>query len=321
MLFTVVIPLYNKAPYIELTLDCLFNQSYADLEVIVVDDGSKDGGAELIEARYADPRLRVIRQANAGVSAARNRGIAEAAGQWVAFLDADDCWHPQYLACMKRLIDEHPQVDMVAAQLRFIPDSSTWSPLPWATYNPDQGAELITDLPGRWMQGIPFSTSAVCVRLARLRQMQPCFAHGESNGEDLDLWFRLGELTPIAWMPQELMAYRAAAAGSLSSQHKALTEPPYLARMEARARQGQLSPSASLAALKFVADQRVTLARTAHIRGEQKAAWQWLLRSGGHRYTRRWYVSLIMMALLPSSAMRRWESWRVARATRGQVIA
>lgn len=320
MLFTVVIPLYNKAPYIELTLDSLFNQSLTDFEVIVVDDGSKDGGAELIEARYTDPRLRVIRQANAGVSAARNRGIAEAAGQWVAFLDADDCWHPQYLACMKRLIDKHPQVDMVAAKLRFIPDSSTWSPLPWATYDPDQGAELITDLPGRWMQGIPFSTSAVCVRLARLRQMHPCFAHGESNGEDLDLWFRLGELTPIAWMPQELMAYRATAAGSLTSQHKALTEPPYLARMETRARQGQLSPTASLAALKFVADQRVTLARTAHIRGEQKVAWQWLLRSGGYRYTRRWYVSLIMMALLPSSAMRRWESWRIARATRGQVI-
>lgn len=320
MLFTVVIPLYNKAPFVALTLDCLFDQKHTDFEALVIDDGSKDGGAELIESRYADPRLRIVRQANAGVSAARNRGIAEATGQWVAFLDADDCWHPDYLACLKKLIEAHPDVDMVAAKLRFIPDSAAWSPLPWAVYNPDQPPELITDLPGRWMQGIPFSTSAVCVRRERLRQMQPCFAPGESNGEDLDLWFRLGEQTAIAWMPQELMAYRAAAAGSLTSQHIALVEPPYLARMEARAKSGLLKPDAARAALKFVADQRVTLARTAHMRGEQKAAWQWLWRSGGHRFTRRWYVSLVMMALLPSSAMRRWESWRVAKATRGQVI-
>jgi len=318
--FSVVIPLYNKAPFIELTLDCLFRQSHTDFEAIVIDDGSKDGGAQLIEARYADPRLRVIRQANAGVSAARNRGIAEATGSWVAFLDADDCWHPEYLTCLKRLIEGHPEVDMVAAKLRFIPDSPAWSPLPWAIYDPGEAAELITDLPGRWMQGIPFSTSAVCVRLERLRQMQPCFSPGESNGEDLDLWFRLGEQTPIAWMPQELMAYRAAAAGSLTSQHKALAEPPYIARMEARAHSGQLSRSASRAALKFVADQRVTLARTAYMRGEHRAAWRWLMKSGGHRFTRRWYVSLVMMAVLPSSAMRRWESWRVARATRGQAI-
>lgn len=320
MLFSVVIPLYNKRAFIGLTLDCLFQQTCPDFEVIVVDDGSTDGGPEFIENAYSEPRLRLLRQANAGVSAARNKGIQEAKGEWVAFLDADDCWHPDYLACLQRLISAHPNVDMVTAKLRFIPDSTNWSPLPWTVYDPDMPAEIITDLPGRWMKGIPFSTSAVCVRRARLQQMQPCFEPGESNGEDLDLWFRLAECTPVAWMPQELMAYRAAAAGGLTSQHKALAEPPYLARMAARARSGRLSAMAAHAALKFVADQRVTLARTAFMRGDRRAAWQWLWRSGGHRFTRRWYVSLVMMALLPSSIMKRWESWRVSRATSGQAI-
>ncbi len=71
-------------------------QSVSDFEVIVVDDGSTDSGADLV-ARYPDPRFRLVRQANAGPAAARNRGIREASGQYLAFLDGDDTWLPEYL--------------------------------------------------------------------------------------------------------------------------------------------------------------------------------------------------------------------------------
>lgn len=93
---SVVIPTYNRARTIGKAIDSVLAQTFKDLEVIVVDDGSKDDTAEVL-ARYGG-QIRLIRQENRGVSAARNSGIRAAHGQWVAFLDSDDEWHPMKLA-------------------------------------------------------------------------------------------------------------------------------------------------------------------------------------------------------------------------------
>jgi len=93
---SIVIPLYNKALYVERALDSIGAQTFSDFEVIVVDDGSTDNGASVV-ARYPDPRVRLITQSNAGPGPARNAGIGEAQGEFVAFLDADDEWLSTYL--------------------------------------------------------------------------------------------------------------------------------------------------------------------------------------------------------------------------------
>ena len=95
-MLTVVIPLYNKAPYIRRTIESALNQTFSDFELLVVDDGSTDGGAEIVE-KISDKRIRVIRQENQGPGAARNRGIAESKHDFIAFLDADDEWLPKFL--------------------------------------------------------------------------------------------------------------------------------------------------------------------------------------------------------------------------------
>ena len=101
---SIIIPLYNKAPYVRRALDSIQAQTFSDCEVIVVDDGSTDEGARIVES-YTDARVRLVTQPNAGPGPARNRGIAEAKGEFIAFLDADDEWLPDYLSESLRLLE------------------------------------------------------------------------------------------------------------------------------------------------------------------------------------------------------------------------
>ncbi|HWD29609.1 MAG TPA: glycosyltransferase family 2 protein [Rhizomicrobium sp.] len=102
--FSVVIPVYNRARVLEAALRSVLAQSERDFEIVVVDDGSKDdpGG---IAAALNDPRIRVIHQDNAGGGAARNTGIREARGRFVAFLDSDDLFLPHHLGAMRELLE------------------------------------------------------------------------------------------------------------------------------------------------------------------------------------------------------------------------
>ena len=110
-MFSVVIPLFNKAPYLQRALDSVYAQSCPADEVIIVNDGSTDGG-DLIAKAQRDPRVRVIDQPNQGVSVARNAGIVAASQQYVAFLDADDEWCPGFLAQIKEMIGRFPDAGL-----------------------------------------------------------------------------------------------------------------------------------------------------------------------------------------------------------------
>lgn len=103
----VVVPLYNKADYIERCLRSIVAQTFDDFEVVVVDDGSHDESPKMVET-FGDPRIRLVQQENAGPGGARNRGIDELNTSLIAFLDADDTWHPDHLATALQNLEQHP---------------------------------------------------------------------------------------------------------------------------------------------------------------------------------------------------------------------
>lgn len=109
---SVVIPLFAQGAYVERALRSVLAQGHADLEIIVVDDGSPDDGPLRVE-RCQDPRLRLLRQSHGGVSRARNAGIMAATGEWLAFLDADDEWLPNFIGEMLDAVQRHPEVNAV----------------------------------------------------------------------------------------------------------------------------------------------------------------------------------------------------------------
>lgn len=119
---SIVIPVYNVAPYLRECLDSVLAQTFASWEAICVDDGSTDGsGAILDEYAARDIRFHVIHQANAGVSAARNRGMDEVKGEWIAFLDADDIVRDDWLELVGTMASTHPDVDAIHfGQIEFV---------------------------------------------------------------------------------------------------------------------------------------------------------------------------------------------------------
>jgi hypothetical protein len=313
MKFSVVIPLYNKAAYISTTIASVLAQSCTDFEIVVVDDGSTDGG-DLLVAQLGAPQLRLIRQANAGVASARNRGIREARGQWVVFLDADDWQHPEFLAHLVRAQRACPEARTVATDYVCLADQPRLWPPHWRTPEGSPVIERITDLPARWMQGQSLCSSAVAAQRDLLEAMQPCFPTGESHGEDLDLWFRLAEKSPVALVRTPLAAYRVSVQDSLSAAQPAGQLPPFLTRLQARALSGSLSPAQRRSALWLVAQHKVTLARQAIAAGQRRQSLHWLLAARHAARGKRWWLSLAMALLLPGAMVSRWQRWRIRRS-------
>ena len=106
---SIVIPLYNTEEYVQLALESALAQTYQNLEIIVVDDGSTDGGVNICR-KFTDKRIRIIQQANRGLSGARNTGIRNAEGEYVAFLDADDLWVPEKVERHVEHFEQRPEL-------------------------------------------------------------------------------------------------------------------------------------------------------------------------------------------------------------------
>lgn len=190
-MISVVIPLYNKQNSIVATLQSVLAQTYTDYEVVIVDDGSTDNSAQVVEefiSAYPQPLpkgmgVRLVRKANGGVSSARNKGIMEAKGEYIAFLDGDDLWDEKYLETLHQLICDYPDASIYGLGHAQINDSEVLSET--KSLNSPRGyvEDIWKNYPGYWT-GSSSSSRAHLIEIGM-------FDSRMTHGEDLDVWWRL----------------------------------------------------------------------------------------------------------------------------------
>lgn len=206
---TVVIPTYNSEAYLAETLASVGAQTLQDIEVVLVDDGSRDN-TKLVAERFAGSMdLRILSQANAGPSAARNNGIRAARGRYCAFVDADDLMHPERLATQAGLLDAEPALGLVHTDLMTFDDTGVIHESRRAFSDPCGG--LILD---RLLLDNFITTSTVMAPTQRLIEIG-LFDERRRVSEDFDLWLRMAERWPIGFIERPLIRYRRRP-GSLS---------------------------------------------------------------------------------------------------------
>ncbi len=201
LLVSTIIPAYNAQDFIAETIESALAQTYADHEIIVVDDGSTDRTCEIVDA-YRD-KVRLIRQENAGPAAARNRGVQESTGEWIAFLDADDLWYENKLTTQIQRAGETGALFVYANRIS-IGDCEHVSKLQ------SDAVELVEgDIFTKLLVGNVITLSSVLLR-------KDVFVEAGGFNEDLslkavedwELWLRISEKHEIALCREPLLEYR-----------------------------------------------------------------------------------------------------------------
>jgi glycosyltransferase involved in cell wall biosynthesis len=203
---SVVLPLFNKEEFVCRAIRSVLNQKVVPKEIIVVDDGSTDQGPSRVKELFGSI-VTLIRQPNAGVSEARNAGVAFASQPYIAFLDADDEWRPTFLQRITELIEAEPAVNVFATNYW---KESVGEPQRKRWMAVESGA-LQAGQTGRFFEMAtkcqsPIHTSAVVVAKHALKAVGG-FPPGINSGEDLITWIRLALLGPIAFHPEPCAVY------------------------------------------------------------------------------------------------------------------
>lgn len=186
-MFSVIIPAYNAAPFIQNSIGSVLAQTVSDFEILVVDDGSKDDTGRVV-AGIGDLRIRYIYQENAGVSAARNKGILNAKGEYVCFLDADDLWKPYHLEVLSRMIDKFPTCGVFLTGHEILLHSG--KTIRKACSGVAQDLQSDNVFRHIWDHGYFIHTNSVACKTSVFDSVG-LFEVGVKNGEDDDMWYRL----------------------------------------------------------------------------------------------------------------------------------
>lgn len=204
-LFSVIIPLYNKAPYVRKTVESILCQTFTDYELIIIDNGSNDGSSEIV-AGFTDSRIRIIRlEENIGVSNARNKGVSLSTAPYITFLDADDWWEPTFLEEMAGLIERHPGAGIYGTGYYIIKNSKE-------RVAPIGVEEGFTEGEINYCH---VYAKTLCMPLTSITVAMPRAIFDETGGfkphlklgEDFDLWIRIALKHKVVFLNKPLSNY------------------------------------------------------------------------------------------------------------------
>ena len=210
---SVVIPLYNKGFIIRETLNSVLAQTFTDFEVVIINDGSTDNSFEIV-SQFSDERIKLFQQENKGAAAARNLGIEKAAGELIAFLDADDYWYPNHLEELFKLYTDFPNCGIYCNRYQ-IKTTSKHFQKPNFNGIDDTFRGIV---PNYFYSNKPFRitwTSAIMIEKAILKE-QNYFNESVSNGQDVELWTKIGICHPVAISNKITAIYHFNAPNSLT---------------------------------------------------------------------------------------------------------
>jgi glycosyltransferase involved in cell wall biosynthesis len=198
---SIVMPCYNGAAHLARSVGSVLAQTMPDWELLLIDDGSTDDSRKLAaDMARSDGRIHAISQANAGAVAARNRGLAEATGQYIAFLDADDTWHPEFLQVMLGALDDRPGFDIAYCGWQNIGlGGGRDHPYLPPDYEVKGKLECL-------VRSCPWPIHGVLLRRS-LFENGVRFDQTLATSEDYDLWLRLGTKHRILRVPRVLAFY------------------------------------------------------------------------------------------------------------------
>lgn len=195
-LVSVIIPAYNSGHYLDEAVQSVVAQTFTDWECVVVDDGSTE---DLSRVEKMDPRIRLIRQENRGISMARNRGIAESTGEFIAFLDHDDAFLATKLARQVAVMSADGDIGLCHTDFAVMDDSGSFTP-------DGQGTNKATDFLTMLQFGAPYPTTTVVRRSAL--SLVGVFDPFLTPSEDQDLFIRIAKFFPVAYIPTREALYR-----------------------------------------------------------------------------------------------------------------
>lgn len=199
---SVVIPAHDVEPYVGEAVRSALVQTHANVEVVVVDDGSTDGTASAVE-RFRDDRLRLVRKPNGGCASSRNAGLAVARGEFVAFLDGDDFWHPRKLERELSVLEADPSADLVFSLSEVVDESGRNLGLM------KSGSRRSFDFEDLLVENPVGNGSAVLIRRDALDRAGP-FDESLPASSDCDMWLRLARLRArnFVCLPEVFTYYR-----------------------------------------------------------------------------------------------------------------